>query len=241
MYKKMALFAIRSLFCLIPPLFFAAISTAAAPVYLAGMPDLVNSVDKSRLLASLTYLTASPRDTPEAQEAVLTWLQTELAAAGVTTHFHTYQYDGKTFRNLVATIPENASPDPGEEHFVVGAHIDSVANSPGADDNAGGVAAILEAVRVLANAAHGKRVDFVFFTNEEIGRVGSAAYARDAKAAGEAIAGMIAVDMVAYGTADEDLDIATRPAFAWLADAFKEGSDTHAAVTTKVILDQACG
>ncbi len=231
MYKKIAVYALLG--------FFFLCRTGSG--FAADVSDPVNSVDKSRLLSTLKYLTASARDSHEAQEAALTWLQENLAAAGVATKFHSYLHSGRAWRNLIATIPENASADPGEERLVVGAHIDTVAGSPGADDNAGGVAAILEAARVLADAPLGMSVDFVFFTNEEIGRIGSAAYARDARTAGQAITGMIAVDMIAYGPAGEDLDLATRPAHAWLANAFKEGSDLYTAVATHVILDDACG
>ena len=154
---------------------------------------------------------------------------------------HEYEYNGLNWHNLVASIPGNASLAPGEPHLVVGAHIDSVSGSPGADDNASGVAAIMEAARVLANAQLGVRVDFVFFTNEESGRIGSAAYAADAKTSGEDITAMIAVDMIAYGSADEDLDLVTRPADGWVADNFKEASDLYTTLATNVILDQSCG
>jgi Zn-dependent M28 family amino/carboxypeptidase len=203
---------------------------------------LVDNVNSNRLLSTLNYLTSyNSRASYEAQEAVLNWIKTNLDAAGANTRLHEYEYNGLTWHNLVATIPGNASLDPGEAHLVVGAHIDSVPGSPGADDNASGVAAIMEAARVLANAQLDMRVDFIFFTNEEKGRVGSAAYASDAKTSGEDITAMIAVDMIAYGSAGEDLDLVTKPVYGWVADNFKEASDLYTTLASNVILDQSCG
>jgi Zn-dependent M28 family amino/carboxypeptidase len=55
----------------------------------------------------------------------------------------------------------------GTEPFVVGAHYDSVQGSPGANDNATGVAAVLELSRILKSDLPGRPIVFVFFPNEE--------------------------------------------------------------------------
>jgi Zn-dependent M28 family amino/carboxypeptidase len=210
--------------------------------YVDSVPTLVNNVDSNRLLTTLTYLTSyNSRDSYEVQEAVLNWIKTNLAAAGANTHLHAYQSNGQIWHNLVATIPGNAALNPTVAHLVVGAHVDSVPGCPGADDNASGVAAIMEAARVLANAQLGMKVDFVFFTNEEAGSLGSAAYALDAKTSGEDITAMIAVDTVAYKPTGGDLELVTRPAYGWIADNFKEASDIYTTLATNVILDQNCG
>lgn len=207
-----------------------------------SVSSLVDNVNSNRLLSSLNYLTSyNSRASYEAQEEVLNWIKTNLDAVGANTRLHEYEYNGLNWHNLVATIPGNASLDPVEAHLVVGAHIDSVPGSPGADDNASGVAAIMEAAWVLANAQLGTRVDFIFFTNEEVGRVGSSAYATDAKTSGEEITAMIAVDMVGYGSEGEDLDLVTRPAYGWIADNFKEACDLYTTLATNVILGQSCG
>jgi Zn-dependent M28 family amino/carboxypeptidase len=59
------------------------------------------------------------------------------------------------------------------------AHLDSVASSPGADDNASGVAALIECARLLATLDETPSVTFAVVDLEEVGRLGSAALARD--------------------------------------------------------------
>ncbi len=213
-------------------------------VSLFKISQLVELVDSDRLLDVLEYLTSFPapsyRQSWEAQEEILSVLGQYLREAGAAVRLHDYAFDGKIWHNLVATVPNGASLDPAEPHLVVGAHIDHP--GPGADDNASGVSAILEAARVLSNAGFlPLRVDFVFFTNEEIGRLGSQSYAGDARASGENIEGMIAVDMVAYGPQGEDLDLATKPSMAWLVELFQEGVQTYTELDTVLVIDEYCG
>jgi hypothetical protein len=80
--------------------------------------------------------------------------------------------------NVVADIPGAEMPD---EYVIVGAHIDSHDGGTGATDNGTGVAAVLEAARILmASGAKPKRtIRFVLFGGEEIGLVGSGGYVRD--------------------------------------------------------------
>ena len=206
------------------------------------IPALVSEVNSDLLLDTLTFLTSySSRYSYETQEEVLAYIAANLEEAGAAIRLHEYDYAGQTWHNLVATVPADASLDPGEPHLVVGSHIDSVAAGPGADDNASGVAAVMEAARVLAGAGLSTRVDFVFFTLEERGCIGSSNYAADASAAGETIEAMIAVDMVAFGSAGEDVEIVTKPTMAWLAEAFKDASDTYTGSNTRLVLDWACG
>jgi len=203
---------------------------------------LVGEVNSDALLGTLTFLTLySSRYSYEAQEEVLAFIAAGLDDAGSVIRFHEYDYAGQTWHNLVATVPADASLDPVEPHLVVGAHIDSVAAGPGADDNASGVAAVMEAARVLAGAPLNIRIDFVFFTLEERGCIGSSNYAADARTTGEAIAAMIAVDMIAFGSPDEELELVTRPPMALLAEAFKDASDTYTTLSTQLVLEWACG
>ncbi len=80
---------------------------------------------------------------------------------------------------------------------VVGGHLDSVQISPGANDNGSGIAAALEAARLLASAPLELSVEIVAFGGEERGLLGSAHYVRER--AGQ-VAGMVNMDMVGVGT-----------------------------------------
>lgn len=77
--------------------------------------------------------------------------------------------------NLVADLP---GAPPGRRVLLV-AHLDSVPRSPGADDNASGVAALLEAARLLATLPEPPAVTLAVVDLEELGKVGSGALARD--------------------------------------------------------------
>lgn len=81
--------------------------------------------------------------------------------------------------------------------FVIGAHLDSVAVSPGANDNASGIAAALEAARLLAALPLALSVEIIGFGAEERGLLGSAHYVRER---GGRVAGMVNMDMVGRGT-----------------------------------------
>lgn len=83
--------------------------------------------------------------------------------------------------------------------IIVGAHYDSVANSPGANDNGSGVGLMLEMARVMAREQRAE-FRFVAFGAEEVGLVGSRAYIERLTAAERArILAMINFDMLAVG------------------------------------------
>ncbi len=106
-----------------------------------------------------------------------------------------YLFDGKEFRNIIATQPGRRLPG---EVILVGAHYDTVPGSPGADDNASGVAGILELARLFSGHSTARTLKFVAFCNEENGLVGSQVYARWAKKHGEKIVAMFSLEMIGY-------------------------------------------
>ncbi len=121
--------------------------------------------------------------------------------------------------------------------YVVGAHYDAIASysfpddsfwwcdnaAPGADDNATGVATVLEAARVLASSGGTFPFDirFALFTAEEQGLIGSDTYSDSLAAAGDTVYAILNVDMIAYKRQASDPDtchIVTNPATRWFAD-----------------------
>jgi len=86
---------------------------------------------------------------------------------------------------------------------VIGAHYDSVGDSPGANDNASGVAVMLELARMHARSAAPLTVRFVAFVNEEpphfmTAAMGSYRYAASAAARGDNIVAMISLETIGY-------------------------------------------
>jgi hypothetical protein len=119
---------------------------------------------------------------------------------------HEYTYSGRTKHNVYATRVGSVRPD---EMYIVGAHLDSYnrhgdyAHCPGADDDASGVAAVLEAARVFARARPEVSVRFALWNNEETGLNGSRAYVAERRGLQgtpeePTWLGMIALDMILY-------------------------------------------
>jgi aminopeptidase YwaD len=111
-----------------------------------------------------------------------------------------FDVDGKKSRNVTAVWP-----DAIKYPLVIGAHIDSVPKSPGANDNASGTAVVLEVARLFAGTRQAQFVKFVGFGSEEYGtnglhHVGSQVFVERLGKKGRAwTPGMISVDMIADG------------------------------------------
>ncbi len=104
----------------------------------------------------------------------------------------------KQVRNIIAVIPGSTK---ASEIVVVGAHYDTADESPGADDNSSGVAALLELARLLKDSHPTRTIRFVAFVNEEppwfqTENMGSLVYARQARAGKEKIVAAISLEAI---------------------------------------------
>jgi hypothetical protein len=108
-----------------------------------------------------------------------------------------YQFKGITYQNRSLEIRGQTKPD---EIVVIGAHYDTVSLSPGADDNASGIAALLSLAKQFENTKFEKTVRFVAFAQEELGLIGSQQYAERSKQLGEKIVAMLSLEMLGYYT-----------------------------------------
>jgi Zn-dependent M28 family amino/carboxypeptidase len=116
---------------------------------------------------------------------------------GLETNFETFSYSGTTGFNVVAELTGTTRPG---DIYIIGAHYDSVSN-PGADDNASGVAGVLEVARILSQYESEATIRFIAFDMEELGLIGSSDYASDHR--NDNIRGMISMDMIAYDPNDQ--------------------------------------
>ncbi|HUF82047.1 MAG TPA: M20/M25/M40 family metallo-hydrolase [Burkholderiales bacterium] len=128
------------------------------------------------------------------------YIERELIALGYRVASQEFTADRRAFRNLEATLPGAAL---AHEVVVLGAHYDSAEDTPGADDNASGVAGVLELARVLARAKLNRTVRFVFFPNEEPPNfatkdMGSRHYAAAARARNDQIVAMLSIESIGY-------------------------------------------
>ncbi len=116
-----------------------------------------------------------------------------------------YQSFGSLGENVVATITGTTYPD---QQYIICAHYDDMPSggiAPGADDNASGTVAVLEAARLLANMNPLYTIKFITFDEEEQGLIGSFHYANMASGAGDNILGVLNLDMIGYDSNDDNM------------------------------------
>ena len=155
-----------------------------------------------------------PTNAMDALRAAEDFVALELGAAGLRVERHLFAWDDREFHNVVGTLDGS---DPARPWVVVGAHFDSTPATPGADDNASGVAALLEIARLLAGARPAATVQLVGFNLEEIYhlwppvfRIGSRAYVRLLKERGVRLSGAFVLEMVGFTGARQVAPAAVR-------------------------------
>ena len=167
------------------------------------MPDLTGEL-QTRLRGHVEFLAGVVGERNSRRyrrlERARTYIEKVFAESGYRIGRDRYQCGGKEYRNVVATVPAAASRD---SVLVVGAHYDTALGSPGADDNASGVAVLLELARVLEDDPAAASIRWVAFTLEESPHfktesMGSRVYARRCRRRGDSIRGMISLEMVGY-------------------------------------------
>jgi Zn-dependent M28 family amino/carboxypeptidase len=135
---------------------------------------------------------------PQALHAAAAYIRGQFEAAGFAVAAQAYETHGVRCENLEVAIPGSGG---GGEILLAGAHYDTVPGSPGADDNASGVAGLIEIARELRACAPARTLKLVAFVNEEppffpFGRMGSKLYADAARARGDDIRLMLSFEML---------------------------------------------
>ncbi len=133
-------------------------------------------------------------------ERAAVWIEEELRGLGYAVEREEFPVLKEHCRNLRAEVPGG---DRKSEIVLVGAHYDSVAGCPGANDNATGVAALLEIARSIRGASPARTVRLVAFVNEEppffqAEGMGSLVHARASRARGDSIAAMVSLETLGY-------------------------------------------
>ena len=116
---------------------------------------------------------------------------------------------GKAAMLLHNVIAEKTGTLHPEKIYILCGHYDSIVwidgdpsssynQAPGADDNATGVATVIEAARLLRDVELPYTVRFILFSGEERGLYGSRHYAGEARGRGDQILGVLNVDMIGY-------------------------------------------
>lgn len=129
-------------------------------------------------------------------------------------------YNNYSMKNVIATIPGSSK---NSSIFIISAHYDSLSPqwesiAPGADDDASGVAALIEAARILSEYDFNSTLKFIAFSGEEQGLLGSKHYAEEAFYSNESIVGVINFDMIGYNDNFSKIDLIGNPESEWLVD-----------------------
>jgi hypothetical protein len=170
----------------------AAADAAEAPAQCGtSLETIAACVQEGRLGHDVTFI-AQPRlpGSPHWQ-AVQNLCAARFERYGFEVELHKYE----TGVNVLGKRRGVEKPD---EQVVISAHYDHIANCPGADDNATGVAAVLETARVLQHASLQRTLILACWDEEERGLLGAMAYAARAKESGDNIIAMTSLEMIGY-------------------------------------------
>ena len=160
------------------------------------------TVDPSRLEAHVRKLSIEmgPRDMqhPESLDQVAAYIKNEFSQTGAFVSEQVYRVRARSYRNVIAHFgPET------EERIVVGAHYDTAGELAGADDNASGVAGLIELARLLNQQQLKVRVELVAFSTEEppyFGTTGMGSYvhADSLRQQNVRVRAMFSLEMIGY-------------------------------------------
>jgi hypothetical protein len=169
------------------------------PVF-RSFPRTLAQVDAERLRAHVGTLSEDffPRNYRHTDNlnGTASYVSNHFARAGGRVSEQVYTAGGRRYRNVLATFgPESGS------RIVVGAHYDSYEDTPGADDNASGIAGLIELAYLLGQHPSGRQVELAAYTLEEppffrSAEMGSARHARRLKEKGIRVEAMICLEMI---------------------------------------------
>jgi hypothetical protein len=163
------------------------------------------------IIGGQPYTIVSRRYNHSGNDMAANYIKEKLQGYGLPTYDQYFGSGGG--RNVYAVQLGTAYPN---KKYIICAHYDDFTYSgtvvPGADDNASGTAAVLEAARIFRNYNSAYTLIYALWDEEERGLYGSAYYAQQAALAGDSIMGVINMDMTAYDSNNDNIaEIHTRP------------------------------
>lgn len=194
--------------------------------------DIVAAVNQDSLVSYTTnyqnYLTRY--SSSDGFDTACAWSQERFEGMGLDVEIQPFPMGSYTCQNVIATQTGTVYPN---RYWVICGHLDSTSpnpsyNAPGADDNASGSAAVVEAARLMSQYQFEYTVKYMLFGGEEQGLYGSEYYASQAAAAGDSIMGVVNMDMIFYGPIGSDIGwLHYNTASTGLGVAFQAISDTY--------------
>lgn len=170
--------------------------------WVRSLPVSVPTVSPERLETHVRMLseTLHPRSVEELTnlEAAADYVHAAFAAEGAAVTDQWFQDRGERYRNVLARFGPPEGP-----LLVIGAHYDSFETTPGADDNASGVAGLIELAHLLKSHPPRQPVELVAYALEEPPHfrqpsMGSAHHAATLRAAGQSVSLMLSLEMIGW-------------------------------------------
>ena len=169
-------------------------------------------------------------------------LRDTLSSCGLEATLFPFQLQAKTLWNVVAVQRGLVYPD---SFVIICGHFDSISyvrpkqSAPGADDNATGTVAVLTAARILSRYNFERSIVYLCLTAEEIGLVGSYAYASWARTNDMGIIAALNFDMLGYWKpgVPRDLEIEVNHASQWLGQAIVNAAELYTGAPYELHVD----
>jgi hypothetical protein len=158
--------------------------------------DLMNMVDNSQMeqwIQEIQDFGPHPTGSDELNN-LKDYLVDEFSLMNVSVKLHPWEFNGKYGENIIATQNGSISND----IVIVCAHYDSIGISPGADDDGSGVASVLMLADILSQWSFSGSIQYILFSGEEQGLLGSREYVKEVLANNDSIIGVLALDKIGY-------------------------------------------
>ncbi|MFN8253874.1 MAG: M28 family peptidase [Ferruginibacter sp.] len=194
--KKITWFILSALILLLLIFIFQNYPISSPPKNFTALSDTAH-IRQSLALITGTPLPRQYKNT-EVLDTVAGRIEQDFKHYSNNVYRQTYNAKGRTYHNIIASFgPQTA------ERIIVGAHYDVCGNQEGADDNASGVAGIMELARLLKDSLLQYRIDLVAYTLEEppffnTNEMGSYIHAKSLYDSGIKVKGMVSLEMIGY-------------------------------------------
>ncbi len=176
--------------------------------------EMIKKTNSTRIRNNIEYLQS--QDTryigTDGNHNATIWIKDKFESFGLNTLYQNFSYNGLKMSNIIA-YHEGSDKDKKSETTILCAHFDSIngedvnLSAPGADDDASGVAAIIESARILSNYEYNKTIMFCAWNAEEVGLVGSDYFVDNIDNFEYDIQGVLNFDMIGYSKDGNDITI----------------------------------
>jgi len=196
----------------------------------ADIVNMMNQVNESLLSHYLERLVEiGPRYTgSENCREAAEYIYDEFEKIGLDVYYDEWRYPKFKCQNVVATL--NGVDPSSDAVIILSAHYDTVKNTPGANDDGTGVAAILSFAKIFSNYSFKHTIKFIAFSGEEVGGLGAHAYAKKAYEHKENIIATLDVDMIGYIDSPDNeklIQMLVPDRSKWIFDLSKNLSQTY--------------